>query len=358
MINYKYSTMKRCELMIQTVLGNIENSAVTAALPHEHVLCDLRPLVAPLDNGIFYDKVALSNYGALSRNPYAVLDNAVLDDKEAVIEEFKNLAKIGFNLVADVTTRDFGRDRDYVLFLKELSEKTGVNIVAGCGSYIDASVSEEFKAKSVDEMRQLILRDLTEGMEGTDIKAGVIGEIGSSKTMTEAEFKFIQAAAEAQKETGFGMQIHACLFNREGLTALDHAIKHGANPEKICVCHIDVKLDEEYIMGILERGAYAEFDDFGKEYYVDRKYRNLLDDSFAYDTQRVEFIRKLVDKGYTKQILVTNDICLKSMLHKYGGWGYDHIGENIVPMMEDFGIGENDIKTIIRDNPVRLLERG
>lgn len=344
--------------MIQTVLGNIDSSVVKAALPHEHVLCDLRPLVAPLDNGIFHEKVSLSNYGALSRNPYAVLDNAVLDDKDAIIEEFHNLAKIGFNLVADVTTTDFGRNKDYVLFLKELSEKTGVNIVAGCGSYIDCSVSDEIKAMSVDEMRQMIINDLTVGMEGTEIKAGVIGEIGSSKEMSEAEFKFIQAAAEAQKETGFGMQIHACLFNREGLTALDHAIKHGANPEKVVVCHIDVKLDEEYIMGILERGAYAEFDDFGKEYYVDRKNRNLLDDSFAYDTERVKFIKKLIDKGYTKQILVTNDICLKSMLHRYGGWGYDHIGENIVPMMEDFGISQNDIQTIIRDNPVRMLERG
>ena len=344
--------------MIQTVLGNIDGSVVKAALPHEHVLSDLRPLVEPLDNGIFYDKISLSNYGALSRNPYALLDNAVLDDKEAVTEEFKTLSKIGFNLVADVTTTDFGRNKDYVLFLKELSQKTGVHIVAGCGSYIDAAVSEDIKSKSVAEMRQLIIKDLTVGMEGTDIKAGVIGEIGSSKRMSESEFKFIQAAAEAQSETGFGMQIHACLFNREGLTALDHAIKHGANPEKVVVCHIDVKLDEEYIMGILERGAYAEFDDFGKEFYVDRKNRNLLDDSFAYDTERVQFIKKLIDKGYTKQILVTNDICLKSMLHAYGGWGYDHIGENIVPMMEDFGISQQDIQTIIRDNPVRMLERG
>ena len=67
-------------------------------------------------------------------------------------------------------------------------------------------------------------------------------------------------------------------------------------------------------------------------------------------------IKKLIDRGYTKQILITNDICLKSMLHAYGGWGYDHIGENIVPMMEDFGISQSDIHTIVRDNPVSFLE--
>jgi len=72
----------------------------------------------------------------------------------------------------------------------------------------------------------------------------------------------------------------------------------------------------------------------------------------------VQFIKKLIDKGFTKQILISNDVCLKSMLHLYGGWGYDHIGNNIVPMMEDFGIKPEDINTIIRDNPVRFLERG
>lgn len=339
--------------MIQTVTGWIENDAVKGVLPHEHILCDLRPLVAPLDNGVFYEKVSLSNYGELSRNPYAVLDNAVLDDREAAIDEMHRLRKAGFNLVADVTTADFGRDPE---FYKELTEKTGVYLVAGCGCYVDGSVSPELKSKSVAELREIILKDLTVGMDGTDIKAGVIGEIGSGMVTSANEYKFLEAAAQAQKETGFGMHIHACLWNREGLNALDYAVKCGANPEKICVDHADVVLDEEYILGILDRGAYMEFDDFGKEYYVDRQDRNLLNGSFAYDTQRVELIKKLIERGYTKQILITNDICLKSMLHAYGGWGYDHIPKHIVPMMEDFGISADDINMIIRENPIRFLE--
>ena len=267
--------------MIQTILGWIENDTITAALPHEHILSDLRPLVSPLDNGIFHEKVTLSNYGALSRNPYAVLDNAVLDDKQAAIAEFHRLSKLGFNLVAEATTMDFGRD---VNFMKELSEKTGVHIVAGCGSYTDPSVSESIKQKSVAEMRELIMRDLTEGIDGTDCKAGFIGEIGTSGTMTESEYKFIQAAAEAQHETGFGMHIHADLWSREGLVALEHAVSCGANVEKLCIDHSDVLLDEGYILRIVDKGAYVEFDNFGKEFYVDRKNRNLLNGSFAYDT--------------------------------------------------------------------------
>lgn len=341
--------------MIQTVTGAISRKDVKAALAHEHILSDLRPLVAPLDNGVFYDKVALENYGELSRNPYAVLDNAILEDKECLSDEFARLKKADCNLIIDVTTADFGRDP---VSLKKLSEETGIYIVAGCGCYIDSAVSIELKSKTVSQLRDIILRDLNIGMDGTDIKAGVIGEIGSGMEISENEYKFLQAAAEAQAETGVGMHIHACLWNAEGLNALKYAVSKGANPEKICVDHVDVMLNQDYILGILNEGAYVEFDDFGKEYYVDRRNRNLLLHSFATDVERVKFLKELIDKGFTKQILISNDICLKSMLHKYGGWGYDHIFKNIVPMMEDFSISREDIKTILYENPLNFVERG
>ena len=258
-------------------------------------------------------------------------------------------------MIIDVTTKDFGRDP---AFLKKLSEETGIYIVAGCGCYIDPAVSIELKAKTVPELRNIILTDLNIGMDGTDIKAGVIGEIGSGMEISENEYKFLQAAAEAQAETGVGMHIHACLWNAEGLKALKYAVSKGANPEKICVDHVDVMLNRDYILGVLNEGAYVEFDDFGKEYYVDRRNRNLLLDSFATDVERVKFLKELIDKGFAKQILISNDICLKSMLHKYGGWGYDHIFKNIVPMMEDFSISREDIKTILYENPLNFVERG
>lgn len=343
--------------MIQTILGPIEEEQVQYILPHEHILCDLRFLVSPLDNGIFHGKVSLENFGDLSRNPYAVLDNAALDDRDVAVREIARLPKVGFNLVADATTENFGRDKDTILFLRELSQKTGVHLVLGCGSYHDATVSPEFKAKPVSEMRDIILRELNEGIYGTDIRAGMIGEIGISRQITPAEYKFLQAAALAQAETGCGMHIHACLWNREGLKALDYVIQCGASPEKVSIDHSDVVLDEEYMFGIVERGGMVEFDNFGKEYYVDRKNRNHLEGSFAHDTDRVRMMKKLIDRGYLHQILVTNDVCLKTMLHAYGGWGYDHIGENIIPMMEDFGITSSQIDTILRENPLRFLER-
>ena len=272
-----------------------------------------------------------------------------------MINEVNHFKKAGGSLIADVTTSDFGRDAKLLL---EVSEKTGVHIVAGCGNYVDGSVSEEIKSLSKDQIKNIILTDLTRGIADTGIRAGVIGEIGTGMCMSDFEKKSLCAASEAQAETGYGMHIHACLWNREGLNALSFAVKNGANPQKIYVDHVDVLLDEDYIMGILDMGAYAEFDDFGKEFYVDRKNRNLLLGSFASDKERVLLIKKLIEKGYVRQILITNDICLKSMTHTYGGWGYDHVITNIIPMMQDFGISDKDIDIMMKENPIRFLERG
>ena len=340
--------------MITTIKGDITSEGLKNLLPHEHILSDLRPLVAPLDDEDFYKPITLENFGKLTRNPYAILDNALIGDADVAIKELKKYKDAGGTLIADVTTVDFGRD---VKALADISEKSGVHIVLGCGSYIDASVSDEIKALSKDELKKRIITELTVGIDGTDMRAGVIGEVGTSGEMTEFEKKSLAAASEAQAETGYGMHIHACLWNREGLNALDWAVKNGANPEKIAVDHIDVLLDEDYILGVLDRGAYVDFDDFGKEFYVDRPTRNLLLGSFATDVERVKFIKKLIDKGYKNQILITNDICLKSMLHTYGGWGYDHVITNIIPMMEDFGISAEDIDTMMTKNPIRFLER-
>ena len=341
--------------MITTVKGDITSDSIKYVLPHEHLFSDLRPLVDPIDDEDFYKPLCLSNYGKVSRNPYAVLDNALIGDVDTVINEVNHFKKAGGSLIADVTTSDFGRDANLLL---EVSEKTGVHIVAGCGNYVDGSVSEEIKSFSKDQIKEIILADLTRGIADTGIRAGVIGEIGTGMCMSDFEKKSLCAASEAQAETGYGMHIHACLWNREGLNALSFAVKNGANPQKICVDHVDVLLDEDYIMGILDMGAYAEFDDFGKEFYVDRKNRNLLLGSFASDKERVLLIKKLIEKGYVRQILITNDICLKSMTHTYGGWGYDHVITNIIPMMQDFGISDKDIDIMMKENPIRFLERG
>ena len=345
-------------MAVVTVQGEINSSLLGYVLAHEHILSDLRPLVVPYPEigrmNVFNQKVILENHGLLTRNPYSVLDNAVLNEEDVQTAEVLEYKKAGGDTIVDVTTREFGRDPQ---FLYGLSRVTGLNIVAGCGYYLGAMHPPEVTELPVNKLADKIILELNEGMDGTNIRAGVIGEVGTSEVISPGEYKSLEAASNAQEETGCGMHIHACLWNRNGIDAMKFAVKHGAEAKKICIDHVDVVLDMGYIEGILKLGAYVEFDDFGKEFYVDRRYRNMLYTSFATDRERVMRIKELIDKGYIEQILISNDICLKTLTHKYGGWGYDHILTNILPMMIDYGITTEHANTILKINPACFLDR-
>ena len=63
-----------------------------------------------------------------------------------------------------------------------------------------------------------------------------------------------------------------------------------------------------------------------------------------------------LDRGYAEQMLLSTDICLKSLLHKYGGWGYDHVLKHILPMLDEAGVTKEQIETMLKANPARWLD--
>ncbi|MFD2328210.1 phosphotriesterase [Cohnella sp. GCM10020058] len=346
-------------MAIMTVTGRVSADSLGWVLPHEHAFIDLRPLVPEPSQisakALLREKVSLANSGRLRRNPYAVLDNAVLDEAAVARDELMAFKRAGGGTFVDLTLRDIGRDP---LLLAGLSREVGIHIVAGCGYYIRATHPPDMDARTVEEIASELLGDIREGMEGTSVRAGVIGEIGTSEIIYPNERKTLIASALVQKETGLGLHVHTDLYETNGYEVIDILTGHGADAGKICINHIDVDIRMDYLRGLLERGVYVEFDNFGKEFYADKRDRSVLRGRFARDIERVEAIRTLIEWGYLKQILVSNDICLKNGLHRYGGWGYDHMLTNIVPMMEDAGIEIWQIETLMRGNPAVFMDDG
>jgi phosphotriesterase-related protein len=129
----------------------------------------------------------------------------------------------------------------------------------------------------------------------------------------------------------------------------------GVPPHKISINHVDVEIDLDYCKRLCDTGAFVEFDNFGKEYYIDRRDRGFAGGVFARDIERVRAVRALVDAGCLDRDLVSNDVCLKTLLHRYGGWGYDHVLAHIVPMLLDEGLSDAQIDVLLRANPRRFL---
>lgn len=346
-------------MSVMTVTGKVNADRLGWVLPHEHAFIDLRPLVpAPKSISakvLARENVSLANSGALRRNPYAVMDNAVIDDEVMIREELLAFKQAGGTTLVDLTLREIGRDP---ILLSRLSRTLDIRIVAGCGYYIKATHPPDMDERSVESIAEEMLSDIWHGIDGTPIKAGVIGEIGTSEVIYPNERKTLIAAAAVQRETGLGLHVHTDLWARNGSEVIRILAGHGADPGKICINHIDVDIRLDYLKELLDQGVYIEFDNFGKEFYADRRHRSVLRGLFARDIDRVRAIKALIDDGYGSRLLVSNDVCLKTCLHRYGGWGYDHVITNIVPMMEDEGITPEQIRMLFCDNPAAFLDDG
>lgn len=343
-------------MKINSVTGPLSREALGVVSAHEHVLLDLTAFytekpVEGIENPSL-QKVEMWNLGILSRDCYALRDNLLLMDEQTQTEEVRRFALAGGNTVVDATLPGIGRDP---VALRRIAEKTGLNIIMGTGFYVGETHPDALAEMSDAEVADIMVRELTEGADGTDIRAGYIGEIGISEIFDDKERKILRAAAIAQQKTGVAINVHINPWTVNGLEAADILLDAGVPAERICISHIDVENREDYVRSLLKKGVFVEFDNFGKEYYIRREVRNSGYGCFVRDTERVTFLKKLIDLGYLDRILLACDVCLKNLLHKYGGWGYDHVLTNILPMMEDEGITLEQIRTLLVKNPADWL---
>lgn len=342
---------------VNTVNGPISLDEMGLTSPHEHVFINISNQY-PGKKDVYgingdTDKVDIKNLGALRRDCYLIRDNLIIDDLETAIYEISYLARAGVKTLVDLTLDGIGRD---VVKLKAVSAATGVNIIAGCGLYTHDTIPKKFEDMSVDELAEHFIQELTVGIGSTGIKAGIIGEIGTSERIYPIEEKSLRAAALANKTTGVPIYIHTYPWGNAAEKAIDIIEEYGCSASDICICHVDVQFNLDYIIAILKRGAYIEFDDFGKEFYIIKKPGEFAGGAFATDVERVHMLKKLSKLGYANQILMATDVCLKELLRSFGGWGYDHIYSNIIPVMHNEGIDDELINTLINVNPKRFFQ--
>lgn len=334
--------------MITTVLGEIHEDKLGVTSSHEHIFIDMRMCVDETEDSpaCFKDSIRGDNRAEVFSDPYAILDNALLDNTDDAVTELEYFKAWGGNTIVDCTLDEIGRDP---VKLKEVSRRSGVNIIVGCGHYYHKAHAPYVKDAGVDVLAEEMHKDITVGIGDTDIKAGLIGEIGTSAVMSSDEKKVLHAAGMVGAQTGKAVHVHTDLYTENGFEVVDILKSEGMKEDKICIDHVDVWLRPDYIRALLDRGVYVEFDNFGKEFYVSEERR------FAYDLERVKLLKLLIDEGYKDRILVCNDICLKTMWKKYGGTGYAHILRTVKFMAEQNGIDDATYMSILTDNVKNFL---
>jgi len=347
----KFANMK----MAQSVLGPVHPNDLGITLPHEHLLIDLTVWFEEPEDAaakkLADQPVTIEKLGWLLFNQYNNVDNMLLQDESVAAEEAMLFKQEGGGTIVDVTTIGLGRD---LPALKRIAEATGLNIVAGSGYYVlRGEEAEAFDQKSEEEIADEMASDILVGVGNTGIRAGIIGEIGCSSPLLEREKKSLRAAARAQQSTGAAITIHPGRHEHSLMEIIRVLEAAGADISRVIMGHIDrTGFLPATIREVAATGCYLEYDLFGSNPFYPLRFGVFRRPC---DRERIEQIKELIDEGYLNRILISQDICLKTKLVRYGGTGYPHILRNIVPQMLARGITEADIHAMMVENPRRLL---
>ena len=339
--------------LAQTVLGPVRPEELGPTTTHEHLLIDFTVMFHPpaeaSDRYKAFQPVTIENLGWVRYDAFRNKDNLELLDEELAISEALLFKAQGGQTIVDATTIGIGRDPRA---LARIARATGLNIVMGAGYYVDDAHPDGMDEKTEAELGREITAELTTGVGGTEVKAGIIGELGCSWPLAENERKVLRAGAMAQQETGAAILIHPGRNERAPFEVLDVLAEAGADIGRVIMGHIDrTLLNEDTLLEFAARGSYLEYDLFGWEV----SYYPLGEIDIPSDAQRIAYIKRLVDEGYADRVVLAHDVFAKSRLSAYGGPGIAHILENIVPRMREKGISEEDIHSMLVANPARVL---
>ena len=339
--------MKEMTGKVQTVRGPIDPSELGPTLMHEHVVCDFTPPVRRSEEGV---EITLENRWQMDYEWVDAPGNRWLLDREVAVREMQRMVNDGGKSVVDVSCHPMLLDPEGQ---REVSERSGVNIVRGCGRYIEEFMGPEDLVQGVEGLVADIVRDIEDGYGETGIRAGIIGEIGCSWPWTEAERRSIEAAVIAQQETGATVTIHPGRNVQAPFEIIAFVEAAGADLSRTIMDHIDRRIFEiDTLLRFADLGSVLEFDVFGWE---NSRFSQDGDLDLSSDGVKITAIRALIDAGHVERIVVGHDIAWRTRMVEYGGHGYGHIYRNIVPMMQRRGFTDAEIRTILVENPARLL---
>jgi len=301
---------------IQTVTGQVAADEFGLILPHEHLFTDLRGPTVP---------------GYAQGNPEVVAQ---------VMEPYLVEAHAaGVTALVECSTLGVGRN---VPVLKYLAHSTPVRIIAPTGVYRQAYIPPELIGVSAKQLAEMWIGDLTQGMEGSDVKAGFIKIAMSDDGPTDLEVRNLKAAAAASQATGAVIASHT-IRGDIAMKEMDILESEGINLDRFIWVHANAEVDQSYHRTAVSRGAYVEFDAIGQK--------------GASQDELLNFTLAVIEAGYANRILLSHD----------AGWydpsqpdgrpvgdgirGFTALIHEFIPALRKHGLSEDMIRQLTMTNP-------
>jgi len=336
---------------VLTVEGPVDPDTLGATIVQEHVFVNWNvssdaPPVPATKVGFYLRPLTMDMLGAVIMG-YPNRDNRILGSQETAIQELEEYKRQGGGAIVEVTSLGLGRDPQA---LARVSRATGVSIIMGTGWSRDDRYPSDLSERSVEDLTQEIIRDVTVGAEGTGIRAGVIGQVMTAgNELTAREIKVMRAAGRASRSTGAPLSVHAgsYLDDYDPGPILDLLESEGTGLGRVIVGHADSLVkDMRRLESVLKRGVYVGFSLLGEFPMLRQR---------ATAAHVADGILELIRMGYLERLLLSPGVDQKVDLKSYGGTGYSFVLTQFVPLLKRKGVTRDQVHTLLVENPRRAL---
>lgn len=312
---------------INGVLGPIETEDLGFTLMHEHVL--------------------VAN--TAMRQAFSRWVN-VEETIRFATEEVKAAADRGVKTIVDLTPINLGRD---IHVIRAVAEAAEMQMIAATGLYYH----EEpwMNGWEVDRLVEFLIEDIEKGIQGTDIRAGIIKCATDHDGVTPANEKLLRVAARLHRATGVPISTHTDVSIGAGMAQQDIFEDEGVDLSRVVIGHCGDSEDLDYLESILKRGSVIGMDRFG------------IDMMLPTD-KRVATVAALCERGWGGRMVLSHDACChldfmpkdqldEVMRPSNPNWNFRHVPDDVVPALRKAGVSEEDLRLLTVGNPRRVFEQ-
>lgn len=313
-------------MKVRTLTGDVPPESLGKTLIHEHLAVDWGEMLGR-------PKILDFEYDAL---------------RDKMVKALKEAQASGIGAMVECTPIGCGR---YVDLFKDAAARATVKIVCSTGFFHESwcPMHPIARAFDIDMMTDMFVREITEGMGDTLIKAGIIKCATGEGRVSSKEEQVLRAAARTHKQTGAPIITHTT--GGLGNEQLDIFESEGVAPNEIIISHVGCEKDNwlDYSESLLRRGANISFDRIGEP-------------TFGNDEHWIGLIQNAIAKGYIRQIMMSHDSAV--LVHGYNeivnpgvelSGNFTYISKTFIPKLQLAGVTEEQLSIMLKENPQRVL---
>ena len=271
------------------------------------------------------------------------------------IARLNKLKATGVDTIVDLTVIGLGR---YIPRIARVAAATDLNIVVATGVYTYTDVPFCFHylgpgapLNGPEIMTDLFVRDIEQGIADTGVKAAILKCATDEPGVTPGVERVLRAVAQAHRQTGVPISTHTHAPTRRGLEQQRIFADEGVDLTRVVIGHSGDSTDIDYLEELIANGSYIGMDRFG------------IDVILPFE-ERVNTVARMCERGHADKMVLSHDAnCYFDALPEdllsvaAPNWHYLHIHHDVIPALKERGVTDEQIRTMLVDNPRKIFER-